>query len=135
MSMLLDSLRKPFSESEVKGLMRQLLEGVSFLHERWVTHRDLKLSNLLLKRGVLKICDFGLARCFKPVRDAAYTPRARLPLRLLSVPLQPPARLTMCGFAAGGYALVPGARGAAGVQQVRRGNRHVVGRLHICRAA
>ncbi|KXZ49266.1 hypothetical protein GPECTOR_22g859 [Gonium pectorale] len=56
-----------FSMSEVKCLMRQLLEAVAFLHDRWVVHRDIKLSNLLYTHtGHLKLCDFGLARYFAP---------------------------------------------------------------------
>lgn len=43
--------------------MRQLLEGVAYLHDNWVLHRDLKTSNILYNnRGQLKICDFGMAR-------------------------------------------------------------------------
>eukprot|EP00884_Botryococcus_braunii_P007346 jgi/Botrbrau1/16612/Bobra.0068s0039.1 len=72
---LLDSLPNPFTISEVKCLLKQLLEGVAFLHSRWVMHRDIKLSNLLLTRGGhLKLCDFGLARYFRPFQQA-YTPR------------------------------------------------------------
>lgn len=60
---LMESMKQPFSQSEVKCLMLQLLEGVKYLHDNWVLHRDLKTSNLLLNnRGELKICDFGLAR-------------------------------------------------------------------------
>ena len=50
---------------QVKNLLRQLIEGVAYLHHSWVIHRDLKTSNLLYNnRGELKICDFGLARQF-----------------------------------------------------------------------
>ncbi|KAI9080855.1 hypothetical protein K1719_037164 [Acacia pycnantha] len=60
---LMEAIKQPFSQSEVKCLMLQLLEGVKYLHDNWVLHRDLKTSNLLLNnRGELKICDFGLAR-------------------------------------------------------------------------
>jgi cell division cycle 2-like protein len=60
---LMEAMRQPFSQSEVKCLMLQLLEGVKYLHDNWVLHRDLKTSNLLLNnKGELKICDFGLAR-------------------------------------------------------------------------
>ncbi|KAK4283483.1 hypothetical protein QN277_000429 [Acacia crassicarpa] len=60
---LMEAMKQPFSQSEVKCLMLQLLEGVKYLHDNWVLHRDLKTSNLLLNnRGELKICDFGLAR-------------------------------------------------------------------------
>ncbi|KAG0502278.1 hypothetical protein HPP92_002350 [Vanilla planifolia] len=60
---LMETMKQPFSQSEVKCLMLQLLCGVKYLHDNWVLHRDLKTSNLLLNnRGELKICDFGLAR-------------------------------------------------------------------------
>lgn len=60
---LMETMKQRFSQSEVKCLMLQLLEGVKYLHDNWVLHRDLKTSNLLLNnRGELKICDFGLAR-------------------------------------------------------------------------
>jgi len=51
------------SASEVKSLTRQLLSAVAFLHEHWIMHRDIKPSNLLYSSGgVLKLCDFGMAR-------------------------------------------------------------------------
>ncbi|XP_062116019.1 cyclin-dependent kinase G-2-like isoform X2 [Humulus lupulus] len=60
---LMETMKEPFSISEVKSLMLQLLEGVKYLHDNWVLHRDLKTSNILInKDGELKICDFGLSR-------------------------------------------------------------------------
>nr|XP_024363927.1 cyclin-dependent kinase G-2-like [Physcomitrium patens] len=60
---LMETMKQPFSQSEVKCLMLQLFDGIKYLHDNWVLHRDLKTSNLLLNnRGELKICDFGLAR-------------------------------------------------------------------------
>ncbi|KAK6152210.1 hypothetical protein DH2020_014845 [Rehmannia glutinosa] len=38
----------PFTLREVKRMMKQLLEGVAFLHENRVMHRDLKPSNILI---------------------------------------------------------------------------------------
>jgi len=70
MATLLDNMRQPFLESECKCLIVQLLKAVEFLHERFVFHRDLKLSNLLFNnRGELKLCDFGLARTFEPILE------------------------------------------------------------------
>lgn len=62
---LLDNLEKPFSESEVKCIVIQLLRGLEYLHANFIIHRDIKVSNLLLTdMGCLKIADFGLARTF-----------------------------------------------------------------------
>ncbi|PSR89510.1 Cyclin-dependent kinase [Actinidia chinensis var. chinensis] len=71
---LTEVMKHPFSEKEVKCLMRQLLEGVKYLHDNWILHRDLKTSNLLLNnRGELKICDLGMSRQYgSPLKP--YTP-------------------------------------------------------------
>lgn len=62
---LLDNMQAPFSEAQIKCIMLQMLKGLKFLHSKFIVHRDLKVSNLLLtNRGVLKIGDFGLARFF-----------------------------------------------------------------------
>ncbi|KAG6574745.1 PLK/PLK-UNCLASSIFIED protein Kinase [Phytophthora cinnamomi] len=54
--------RKRLSESEVRFYMRQLVDGLAYLHENLVIHRDLKLGNLFLTTDMrLKIGDFGLA--------------------------------------------------------------------------
>lgn len=63
MQSLLENMRQPFTLSEVKNIMLQLLAGVAYMHENWVLHRDIKTSNILYNnRGQVKICDFGLAR-------------------------------------------------------------------------
>lgn len=50
-------------EDVAQRFYRQVVEGVSYCHERLVVHRDLKLENLLLHRGQehVKIIDFGFA--------------------------------------------------------------------------
>ncbi|OMJ94280.1 hypothetical protein SteCoe_2622 [Stentor coeruleus] len=51
------------TEDIVKGILKQLLEGLAFMHENSVIHRDLKPGNLLITRqGELKITDFGTAK-------------------------------------------------------------------------
>lgn len=63
LSRLIDTMATPFELAEVKCLMVQLLLAVAHLHDNFILHRDLKLSNLLLTAdGTLKVCDFGLAR-------------------------------------------------------------------------
>ncbi|EEY20881.1 cyclin-dependent kinase G-1 [Verticillium alfalfae VaMs.102] len=60
---ILEEMPEPFLLSEVKRLLLQLTSGITYLHENWILHRDLKTSNLLLNnRGQLKIADFGMAR-------------------------------------------------------------------------
>ncbi|XP_063160248.1 serine/threonine-protein kinase 17A [Candoia aspera] len=58
-----------FKEKDVKRLMRQILEGVSFLHQNNVVHLDLKPQNILLTcespLGDIRIVDFGLSRVMK----------------------------------------------------------------------
>ncbi|KAM1417979.1 hypothetical protein PS1_021683 [Malus domestica] len=85
---LMETKKQPFSQSEVKCLMLQLLAGVKYLHDNWVLHRDLKTSNLLMNnRGELKICDFGLARQYgsplKPYTHLVVTLWYRAPELLL----------------------------------------------------
>lgn len=48
-------------EQETREIMRQLLDGVAFLHENCILHRDLKPENILLHDFMVKIGDFGLA--------------------------------------------------------------------------
>jgi serine/threonine protein kinase len=56
--------------------MKQLIDGINYLHESNILHRDIKGGNLLLnKHGWLKVADFGLARVFYPGRDMSYTNR------------------------------------------------------------
>jgi len=54
--------KKRLTESETRRFMLQMLDGVRFLHQTKVIHRDLKLGNLFLGRGdEIKMGDFGLA--------------------------------------------------------------------------
>ncbi|MCQ2816276.1 MAG: CDC2/CDK family serine/threonine-protein kinase [archaeon] len=47
----------------IKKYLYQLLKGTEYLHKYNIMHRDLKPQNLLINdKGILKICDFGLAR-------------------------------------------------------------------------
>lgn len=51
-------------EAEVAFFVRQLAQGIKYMQERGIMHRDLKLSNILVTEEIprrLKIIDFGLA--------------------------------------------------------------------------
>lgn len=43
------------------GLIRYLIRGLNYLHEHGVVHRDIKLNNILLDKGIPKYIDFGFA--------------------------------------------------------------------------
>lgn len=50
------------TEPEVRYYIKQILEGVLYLHEKRIIHRDLKLGNLFLNDNLeVKIGDLGLA--------------------------------------------------------------------------
>ena len=58
-------------------IARQLLDALAYMHLNNVTHRDLKLENLLLARpndiSSVVIADFGLARNAKTARQVFQT--------------------------------------------------------------
>lgn len=49
-------------------LFKQVVQGVNYLHEHGIAHRDIKLENLLLtKDSKLKITDFGVSEVFSGI--------------------------------------------------------------------
>lgn len=51
--------------------MRQLLEGIKYIHENNICHRDIKPGNIYITRDLqsLKIIDFNVALRFKEPSD------------------------------------------------------------------
>jgi serine/threonine protein kinase len=48
-----------------RQVFRQILDGLNYLHEAGVVHRDMKLENMLFDDLVnVKICDFGMMKVF-----------------------------------------------------------------------
>ena len=61
-----EKLHKPFSEDTAIFLFYQFIRDVNELHQRGISHRDLKAENTLLVGDnlSLKLCDFGLSKSF-----------------------------------------------------------------------
>ena len=52
---------QPFTEAQVKTVVRQLLEALRYLHQLRIVHRDIKLSNILYNNKGM-VCIFAHAR-------------------------------------------------------------------------
>ncbi|XP_025808822.1 putative cyclin-dependent kinase F-2 [Panicum hallii] len=82
---------RPFPESDVRRITRQLLGGAKHMHERRIMHRDIKPGNILVVAGAsgepisVKICDLGLAALVTnpPPYERAGTRRYMAPEMLL----------------------------------------------------
>ncbi|CAF4959068.1 unnamed protein product, partial [Rotaria sp. Silwood1] len=56
----------PFHNDVLKKYTRQIVEGVAYLHENGVVHRDIKGKNVMLDvDGNIKLIDFGCAKRLK----------------------------------------------------------------------
>lgn len=57
-------------EVEARKAMKQILEGVAYLHDKNIAHLDLKPQNLLLSVqdccDDIKLCDFGISKVLMP---------------------------------------------------------------------
>ena len=60
---ILQQQQKPFQESEVKNILKELLLILKFIHENGSIHRDIKPSNIMRsKNGRLYLLDFGAVK-------------------------------------------------------------------------
>ncbi|CAG8559574.1 17344_t:CDS:2 [Cetraspora pellucida] len=64
-------MTKKMCENEIACCFKQLVNGVNYLHEMGIAHRDLKLDNCMLdESGILKLIDFGCSTVFKNPFDS-----------------------------------------------------------------
>jgi serine/threonine-protein kinase len=54
------------SVAERLRLFRQLCEAVAYAHRNLIVHRDIKPGNVLVREGVAKLLDFGIAKLVEP---------------------------------------------------------------------
>ncbi len=72
---LISSKGVELTYNHIKTFMKQLLQGIDFIHRCFVLHRDLKPANILInKNGVLKIADWGMAKSLEKL-PAQLTPQ------------------------------------------------------------
>jgi serine/threonine protein kinase len=93
-----------FTEDDVKNIIFQLLTILNELHnpirmEDAIVHRDLRLSNLLIKNDKLYLIDFGFARYLHPNKsevlpDPAFNSQEELDPALKGKTLRKPGAYT-----------------------------------------
>ena len=69
-----DQNKKPFNESDILDYFTQICLALKHIHEKKIIHRDLKSGNVfLMKSGLVKLGDFGIAKGFKSTMEKAKT--------------------------------------------------------------
>ena len=65
---------KPFTESDILDYFTQICLALKHIHDKKIIHRDLKSGNVfLMKSGLVKLGDFGIAKGFQNTMDKAKT--------------------------------------------------------------
>ncbi|XP_058844134.1 MAPK/MAK/MRK overlapping kinase-like isoform X4 [Acipenser ruthenus] len=59
---LIRGRRDPLPENKIKSYMYQLCKSLDHMHRNGIFHRDVKPENILIRRDVLKLADFGSCR-------------------------------------------------------------------------
>ncbi|XP_052781197.1 serine/threonine-protein kinase Nek5-like isoform X2 [Mya arenaria] len=65
--------QKGLLEMEGVSKLRQICQGIKYLHDKHLVHRDVKSTNIFIKDGVIKVGDFGLVRDMSQVASRLTT--------------------------------------------------------------
>jgi male germ cell-associated kinase len=83
---LMKNRNKFFAETQIRNMMYQIMQSMSYIHKHGYFHRDMKPENLLVSNETVKLADFGLAREIRstpPFTDYVSTRWYRAPEVLL----------------------------------------------------
>lgn len=71
---LIQKLNGPTSDKDTKLWTKQICNAVEYLHENDISHRDLKLENLLIDSARnIKLCDFGFSKEISILNELSMT--------------------------------------------------------------
>ncbi|KAK7809151.1 hypothetical protein U0070_006165 [Myodes glareolus] len=78
--------KKPLQEVEIAAITHGALQGLAYLHEHSLIHRDVKAGNILLTEpGQVKLADFGSASTRSPANSFVGTPYWMAPEVILAM--------------------------------------------------
>lgn len=60
---------KSFTETRAQPYIKDIFEGLAYLNDNQVIHRDIKVANIFIHNGRAKIADFGFAKFTRYYRD------------------------------------------------------------------
>jgi NIMA (never in mitosis gene a)-related kinase len=59
-------LRMPFNEVEIWKYLIQIIQGLKYLHDNRIMHRDIKCANIFMSRGgIIKLGDLNVSKIVK----------------------------------------------------------------------
>ncbi|XP_053550384.1 serine/threonine-protein kinase TAO2 isoform X1 [Bombina bombina] len=83
---LLEVHKKPLQETEIAAITHGALQGLAYLHNHNMIHRDVKAGNILLTEpGLVKLGDFGSASIVAPANSFVGTPYWMAPEVILAM--------------------------------------------------
>ena len=91
----LSSLPNEYAES-IREVTLQLLRAIKDLHECGVVHRDVKLHNVLIHMGRVKLIDFGAAAILSDKEEKSYPIKGTLGYLAPEVLAQAPSHVFNC---------------------------------------